>query len=90
VGDLDAPSQTDRGEDSDLAATGRGLVARPMAGFDPEKIRALFGLDADDEPMVMVAVGLPSRDESHLPDHYRGLGNRPRIRREASEIVRRI
>ncbi|MCD6499351.1 MAG: nitroreductase family protein [Deltaproteobacteria bacterium] len=70
-----------------LAATEQGLVARPMAGFDSGAIRQAFGLDEQDEPMVVVAVGKPSEDESHLPDSFSGLGDRPRQRRPVEEIV---
>jgi len=70
-----------------LAATEHGLVARPMAGFDPGPIRQAFGLDEQDEPMVVVAVGKPSEDESHLPEFFRGLGDKPRQRRPVEEIV---
>jgi len=73
-----------------LAATHHGLVARPMAGFDPERIKQLFELDANAQPLVMIAVGFPSDDESHLPDRYKEMNKRPRRRKEASEIVRRL
>ncbi len=72
-----------------LAATHHGLTARPMAGFSPGKARGAFGLAQDDIPFVMLAVGKPGTDESHLPDHYRGIeGNR--VRRSASEIIRTV
>lgn len=70
-----------------LAATELGWVARPMAGFDPEAIRQAFGLDPDDEPLVVVAVGLPSEDDAHVPPYYRP--PRPRTRLGAGEIVSR-
>ncbi len=73
-----------------LAATERGLVARPMAGFDPGKARELFGLEVDQEPLVMLAIGKPSLDEDHLPDHVKGLAKNPRERKPASEIVTRL
>lgn len=73
-----------------LAATARGLVARPMAGFDPKAARALFGLDERDEPLVMLAVGRPSDDEAHLPAHYRGLSTKPRERKPVREIAERL
>jgi nitroreductase len=73
-----------------LAATDRNLVARPMAGFDPDKARQLFGLDGLDMPLVMIAIGQPSSDESHLPEHYRGLNNQLRQRKQAQEIIRQL
>lgn len=70
-----------------LAATQRGLVARPMAGFHADQIQKIFGLEADEEPMVVVAIGYPSFDEDHLPDHFRGLSHQDRERKNTSEIV---
>lgn len=72
-----------------MAATHHGLTARPMAGFSPRKAREAFDLDEDRQPLVMLAVGRPGEDESHLPDHYKGIEGK-RERRHASEIVRRI
>jgi nitroreductase len=73
-----------------LCATHHGLVARPMAGWDSAKVKELFGLEAEDEPIVVIAVGKPSDDESHLADHYKGLDKKPRVRKDVSEIVRRL
>jgi nitroreductase len=73
-----------------LAATERQLVARPMAGFAPQKARELFGLDPADEPLVMIAVGRPSTDEDHLPAYAKGLDRQPRVRRPAGDIVQRL
>jgi len=72
-----------------LAATEMGLVARPMAGFDPGQAKSTFDLEEDDEPLVILAIGKPSESEDHLPDHYKGLSGKPRERKVISEIVRR-
>ena len=73
-----------------LAATEQGLVARPMAGFNPQKAREAFGLGDDVEPLVMLAIGKPSTDEDHLPDRYKGIADKPRERKQAVEIVERL
>ena len=73
-----------------LAATHHGLAARPMAGFSPSKVKELFGLDEEYQPLVMIAVGHPSDDESHLPDYAKGIDRKPRERKEASEIIKRL
>lgn len=73
-----------------LTATSHGLTVRPMAGFSPAKAKELFGLAPEDEPLVMVAIGHPGSDESFLPDHYKGLNQKPRERKSAAEIVRLI
>ncbi len=70
-----------------LAATARGLVARPMAGFEPPEVQRAFGLPDDSEPLVMVAVGRPSADEGHLPERLQGKGEQPRERVDADVIV---
>jgi nitroreductase len=73
-----------------LAATHHGLTARPMAGFKPSRVRDLFGLAGDDEPLIVIAIGRPGDDDAdHLPEHYRGIEGR-RERKDASEIVKRL
>ena len=71
-----------------MAATDHGLAARPMAGFSPEKAKELFELGENDEPLIMIAVGYPSKDESHLPDHLKGKAELPRERKDTKEILR--
>jgi nitroreductase len=73
-----------------LAATALRLVARPMAGFDPAKVKELFGLPEAAQPLVMVAIGYPTDDESHLPENKKGLGKLPRVRKPVEEIIRRL
>ena len=73
-----------------LAATEKNLVARPMAGFDPDKTRELFDIPEDFQPMITLALGYPSEDESHLPEYFQGKSNLPRVRKDLTEIVRKI
>lgn len=73
-----------------LAATSHGLVARPMGGFKPDVIRELYGLDPKDQPLVMVSIGLPGSSEEHVPEKYKGIEDRPRTRKNADEIIRRV
>ncbi len=73
-----------------LAATHCDLVARPMAGFDPAALRTAFELEPEDQPLVMVAIGALSPDESHLPETRRGLNEQPRVRKPAAEIHQRL
>jgi len=70
-----------------LAATAHGLVARPMAGFEPAAVMQAFGLPDDAEPLVVVAVGHPATDEDHLPERLRGKGAQPRERVDAAAVV---
>jgi glutaredoxin-dependent peroxiredoxin len=71
-----------------LVATEYGLTARPMAGYDTVQLKSQFGLEADDEPIIMVAVGKPGTDESYLPEYYQGLGDNPKARKKPDEITR--
>jgi nitroreductase len=73
-----------------LAATARRLVARPMAGFVPAKAKELFVLPEAAQPLVMIAVGYPSDDESHLPEYAKEKARQPRERKTAAEIVTRL
>ena len=70
-----------------LAATERGLVARPMAGFSSKEARTAFNLEDGQEPLILLAIGYPDEDESHLPDNYKGMGDKPRERKPVEEIV---
>lgn len=71
-----------------LAATERGLVARPMAGFNPDKIKELFKLEEKDKPLVVVAIGIFSPDDSHVPDYAKGAEGKPRERKSLDEIIK--
>ena len=73
-----------------LAATQKGLIARPMAGFSPEKIKDIFELEDQDQPLVMLAIGIPIGDDSHLPKRYQDMAAQPRSRKAAEEIIRHI
>ena len=73
-----------------MAATEHALVARPMAGFNPDKARELFGLRPEDMPMIAIAVGKKSEDESHLPGFYKNLDSKPRERKPVAEVVKRL
>ena len=73
-----------------LAATHHGLIARPMAGFDPASLKHCFDLAPEDEPLILIAVGYKADDVSYLPERYRELDRQPRERKDASEIIRRL
>ncbi|MBS1262712.1 MAG: 5,6-dimethylbenzimidazole synthase [Calditrichaeota bacterium] len=73
-----------------LEATALGLVARPMAGWKPELLREQFEFAADDDLVVMLAIGYPGDDESHVPDKYKRIEEKPRTRKRADEIVRHL
>ena len=67
-----------------LAATHRGLVARPLAGFDADAARETFDLEDGSRPMIFIAVGYP--DPKVLDEEGNPLPQ-PRERKPAQEIV---
>ena len=73
-----------------LSATHHDLVARPMAGFDPAKVKELFDLSAEEEPLIMIAIGYKSSADSHVPDAYKGIATQPRTRKPVEEIIKNL
>lgn len=71
-----------------IQATSMGLGVRQVAGFDREQARAAAGLDAADEPVVVVAVGFAG-DANQLPvEHHRQAETAPRHRHPLAGLVR--
>ena len=70
-----------------LAATELDLVARPMAGFSPRKVREAFGLSEEIEVMVAIAVGYEG-DMSTLDEAKQAVSRSLRERKPLEEIVR--
>jgi len=68
------------------AATERGLVCRPMAGFDPAAVRAAFALADDVRVVVLLAVGRPG-DPTGLPPDLATRAAQPRLRKPLAEIA---
>lgn len=54
-----------------LRATELGLVAHPIAGFDPAGVRAAIGIPADCAVLSLLVVGAKSEDLSALNDHQK-------------------
>lgn len=71
-----------------LCATAMGLVARPMAGFKPEVLRENFEFAEGDEPLIMLAIGYPAHDESHVPEKFQGIEEKPKVRKPVEEVVK--
>jgi nitroreductase len=69
-----------------LEAVALGLAIHQMAGFDPERVRALCGVPAGFEPMAAIAIGYPG-DPALLPDDLRQRELAPRERRPLAEVV---
>jgi nitroreductase len=69
-----------------LQATELGLVARPMAGFSPRKVRQAFGLSDEYKVMVAIAIGYEG-DVSTLSEKHQQVSRAPRQRKPLEEIV---
>jgi glutaredoxin-dependent peroxiredoxin len=69
-----------------LQATRIGLVAHPIAGFSPEKTRALFSIPERYTVVVLIVLGAPG-DPGGLEDWAREVELGPRQRRPLDEVV---
>lgn len=69
-----------------LQAQALGLQGHPMAGFDSDRSRSLFGIPATHEPVAVTAVGYAADPRTCAP----ALGARdgsPRVRKPIDEFV---
>lgn len=55
----------------ELAATALGLIAHPIAGYDPMKVKAALGIPGDHTVITLVICGYPGTDDSLLSDKQR-------------------
>jgi len=69
-----------------IQATALGLFVHQMAGFYPEKVRDLYGIPQEFEPVAAIALGYPG-DPDTLPERYRQREMAPRERKPLAEIV---
>jgi len=69
-----------------LQATGLGLQAHQMAGYDVEKARRECQIPPGFEPVAMIAVGYPG-DPAMLPDYLRERELKPRERQPINNFV---
>lgn len=69
-----------------VEATARGLAAHQMAGIIPERVRELYTLPEDAEPLTAIAIGYPG-DGGNLPEELQARDSAPRSRRRLSEFV---
>lgn len=69
-----------------VQATALGLFVHQMAGFYPEKVRELYAIPKEFEPVATLALGYPGDPES-LPEKFRGRESAPRERKPLAEFV---
>ncbi len=69
-----------------LQATQLGLIAHPIAGYDPVKAKAALGIPEDYVLITLVVVGWPGPPEG-LSQKHRELESSPRDRKPLSEVA---
>jgi len=69
-----------------LQATELDLVARPMAGYSPKKVKQAFGLADEFEVLLAIAIGYEG-DISTLSDKHQQVSRAPRERKPVEEIA---
>jgi nitroreductase len=57
----------------ELRATELGLIAHPIAGFDPLKAKEALGIPADYVVITFVIIGFPGTDDSLLSDKQKAI-----------------
>lgn len=70
-----------------LQATELDLVARPMAGYSPRKVRQAFGMPDEFDVLVAIAIGYEG-DISTLSEKHQQVSRAPRQRKPLEETVR--
>nr|MBI3613172.1 nitroreductase family protein [Nitrospirota bacterium] len=69
-----------------LQATTMGLAVHQMAGFFPEKVKEIYAVPADHEPVTAIALGYPG-DPATLPDDLRARESATRTRQPIGSFV---
>lgn len=69
-----------------LQATREGMYAHPMAGFDPQKLRENFAIEAETSVITMIAIGYPG-DASNLNEKHAESEVSERERKDLNEVV---
>ena len=71
-----------------IQATQMDLVAHPIAGYNPVKVKEILGIPEDYTLITLVVVGRPG-DVSQLSDQHREIELGPRDRKPLSEVMAR-
>jgi len=69
-----------------VEATALGLFGHQMAGFFPEKVREIYDVPEEFEPVAAIAIGYAG-DVDLLPENFRGQELGPRRRKPISGFV---
>lgn len=71
----------------ELQATELGLIAHPIAGFDPLKVKAVLGVPEDYTVITLVICGYPGTDDSLLSDKQKEVETQRPERRPKGETI---
>ncbi|NQT59042.1 MAG: nitroreductase family protein [Bacteroidetes bacterium] len=69
-----------------LQAVREGLIAHPMAGYNPSAVVEEFGIPEGYEVVVVVAFGYPGEGE-YLGEKHKALENAPQTRKKYEEVI---
>jgi nitroreductase len=69
-----------------LQAVKEGLIAHPIAGFKPTKLKEAFGIPEDYIVIAVIVLGFPG-DESHLNDKHLEAEHSERSRKSESQVI---
>lgn len=70
-----------------LQAEALGLHGHPMAGFDVERSRTLFGIPAFHEPVAAIAIGFAAVDFENCAPDLKKRDSGARVRKPLNELV---
>jgi nitroreductase len=70
-----------------LQAEAIGLRVHPMAGFSANQLRTTLQIPDTFEPIVMLAVGYPTNDLSHLSEAHQAREQAPRTRKPNEQLI---
>ena len=69
-----------------MQATREGLIAHPIAGYDPVAIKKSLGVPAENTLLTLVNIGYPGPEE-HLSEKHREQEHSPRVRKDPAEVI---
>ncbi len=69
-----------------LQATREGLIAHPIAGYDPAAIKKSLAIPAEYVLLTLINIGYPG-PEDHLSDKHKQQEHSPRTRKDPAEVI---
>ena len=69
-----------------VQATGMGLIAHPIAGYNPTKVKEVLGIPEDHVLITLVVIGRPGDPET-LGEKHRAEELGPRERAPLEQVV---